>query len=299
MTVAARSLELFFIDGRPDGMLTAEVFNWTGHVLRIPRTQLKEGLSREEAAFTGVYILLGETDGREMAYVGEAENMRDRIRNHAAQKDWWDRAVLVTTTANNLHKAHIKYLESRLVEIANSINANALENGNTPPRSSMNEASISNMESFLDTLLMVLPAIRVDQFLSKKRSVSEPSPSPAILAATRFTMKVPRHGVHATAELRNGEMVVLAGSLVRNSWVGDPNHNSGYSALRQELVDGGIISSVDGHTMLTENFAFSSPSAAAAEVAGRSTNGRSSWARETDGKTYAEWEAESLGEQTE
>ena len=299
MTVAARSLELFFIDGRPDGMLTAEVFNWTGHVLRIPRTQLKEGLSREEAAFTGVYILLGETDGREMAYVGEAENMGDRIRNHAAQKDWWDRVVLVTTTANNLHKAHIKYLESRLVEIANSINANALENGNTPPRSSMNEASISNMESFLDTLLMVLPAIRVDQFLSKKRSVSEPSSSPATFAGTRFAMKVPRHGVHATAELRNGEMVVLAGSLVRNSWVGDPNHSSGYSALRQELVDSGIISSVDGQTMFNENFAFSSPSAAAAVVAGRSANGRTSWISETDSKTYAEWEAESLGEQTE
>ena len=33
-----RSLELFFIDGKPDGMQTAEVFNWTGHVLMTPRT---------------------------------------------------------------------------------------------------------------------------------------------------------------------------------------------------------------------------------------------------------------------
>jgi hypothetical protein len=34
-----RSLELYFIDGHPEGMLTAEVFNWTGHVLKFPRAQ--------------------------------------------------------------------------------------------------------------------------------------------------------------------------------------------------------------------------------------------------------------------
>lgn len=280
-------------------MLTAEVFNWTGHVPRIPRTQLKDGLNREEAGFTGVYILLGEKDGRELAYVGEAENMKDRIRNHAAQKDWWDRAVLVTTTANNLHKAHIKYLESRLVEIAQTINANALENGNTPPRSSMNEASIANMESFLDTLLMVLPAIRVDQVLSKKRRTTPSIEDSAAQTSIRFVMKVPRHGVLATAELREGEIVVLAGSLARGEWVGNPTHNSGYTSLRQELIASGIIQILDGRAVFQENYAFSSPSAAAAVVAGRAANGRTSWIRESDGKTYADWEAESLGEQTE
>ncbi len=49
MNYQGRSLELFFIDGRPDGMLTAEVFNWTGHVLRLPRSHAKQALSRREA----------------------------------------------------------------------------------------------------------------------------------------------------------------------------------------------------------------------------------------------------------
>lgn len=40
MSVTGRSLDLFFVDGRPEGMLTAEVFHWTGHVLRFPRIQL-------------------------------------------------------------------------------------------------------------------------------------------------------------------------------------------------------------------------------------------------------------------
>ena len=42
MTIGSigRSLELFFIDGKPEGMQTAELFNWTGHVLMAPRTRM-------------------------------------------------------------------------------------------------------------------------------------------------------------------------------------------------------------------------------------------------------------------
>jgi len=89
-----KSLELYFIDGDPDGMLTAEVFNWTGLVLSIPRTQIVEGLKRPEASYTGVYILIGENDDSPLAYVGEGENISNRIRNHDANKDWWSQAVL-------------------------------------------------------------------------------------------------------------------------------------------------------------------------------------------------------------
>lgn len=115
MANIGKSLELFFIDGRPDGILTAEVFNWTGHVLMTPRTRIADALSRPEAAYTGVYLLIGERDGEPLAYVGESDNIRERIKNHDAKKDWWEQAVLITTAANNLHKAHARYLEARLM----------------------------------------------------------------------------------------------------------------------------------------------------------------------------------------
>ena len=51
---AGLSLELYYIDGNPEGMLTAEVFNWTGHVLKTPRMQISQALSRPEAKFTGI-----------------------------------------------------------------------------------------------------------------------------------------------------------------------------------------------------------------------------------------------------
>lgn len=83
-----RSLELYYIDGRPDGMLTAELFNWTGHVLMTPRTQIAEALVRPEAKFTGVYLLIGEQNGEPRAYIGQGEDIAARIRDHDVKKDW-------------------------------------------------------------------------------------------------------------------------------------------------------------------------------------------------------------------
>lgn len=288
MNTSGRSLELYFIDGRPDGMLTAEVFNWTGHVLRAPRLQIREALARHEAGFTGVYLLIGERDGAPLLYIGETEDMRERLRSHVQGKDWWDTAVLITTAADVLHKAHVKYLEARLVEIARDIGAIGLENGNTPPRSSLNEAATANMEAFIETLMMVLPAIGVEAFLSRKRSA--PAREPQAQAVAEFLFEVPRRGVSARAVLRDGEMVVLAGSVVRPEWVGDRKTVTHYLKLHDELVANGTIAPKGETGVLTTDTAFSSPSAAAAVVAGRSANGRTSWINTKTGQTYAEWE---------
>ncbi|MCD1624551.1 GIY-YIG nuclease family protein [Seohaeicola saemankumensis] len=291
MSVQGRSLELFFIDGRPDGMLTAEVFNWTGHVLRVPRTQIMEGLARSETSYTGVYVLIGENEGEPLAYIGEAEDMRSRIRDHVVKKGWWEYAILITSASNNLHKAHVKYLESRLVEIAKEVATIPLENGNTPPRSSLSEAAISNMEGFLETLMMVLPAIRVDMFLKKTRSPSLlKQEQEAPLDRNVFEFNMPRQGLKAIAVLEAGELIVQAGSQARSSWVGDRNSNTHYFKLYDELVTSGILVLNEDHRIFASNYAFSSPSAAAAIVSGRSANGRTSWVFKSTGQTYAEWE---------
>ena len=140
-----QSLELFFIDGKPDGMLTAEVFNWTGHVLMTPRTQLSAALRRTEARYTGVYLLLGEDDNGPLLYVGEGEDIGDRIKSHDVKKDWWTTAVLITSAANNLNKAHAKYLESRLVEEARRIDC-FLAN-TRPAKAAADTATSGNTES--------------------------------------------------------------------------------------------------------------------------------------------------------
>lgn len=87
MSKPGRSLELFFIDDHPDGLLTASMFGWIGQVLVVPRTRLAEGLARTEAAYAGVYILLGEEEGRAVAYIGESDNVAGRMKNHDQRKN--------------------------------------------------------------------------------------------------------------------------------------------------------------------------------------------------------------------
>ncbi|WP_341937986.1 GIY-YIG nuclease family protein [Marinimicrobium sp. C2-29] len=296
-TSKAQSLELFFIDGKPDGMLTAEVFGWTGHVLMTPRTQLSAALKRAEARYTGVYLLIGEDDKGPLAYIGESEDIGGRIKNHDTMKDWWTTVILITSAANNLHKAHVKYLESRLVEEARRIGKIALDNGNTPPRSSLNEAGQANMESFLEHILMVLPALRIDCFLAHTRP-SSPSLAPKAGtqegdAPVEFILRTPKHDIEATAVLENGEFVVQAGSRTSHKWKGA--HHT-YANLFDELVDTGVLVEQGQGRAFSDNYAFKSPSAAAAVVNGRPANGTIEW-KLVDGKTYKEWEADQLGQE--
>ncbi|MBK1885623.1 GIY-YIG nuclease family protein [Marinobacter sp. DY40_1A1] len=291
-----QSLELFFIDGKPDGMLTAEVFNWTGHVLMAPRTRIGAALKRPTASYTGVYLLLGEDDEGPLAYIGEGEDIGDRIKSHDTSKDWWTSVVLITTAGNNLNKAHAKYLESRLVEEARKAGKIRLDNGNTPPRSSLSESAQANMESFLEYLMMVLPALRIDSFLAQTRPQARASMGSAVSDDDLdivFELRTPKHGIDAKAVLTEGEFVVLAGSRVSPEWRGKTTHHTGYSKLHGELVAGGVIRPEGELSVFSENYAFRSPSAAAAVVNGRPTNGTTEW-RLPEGKTYKAWEKEKL-----
>ncbi len=293
-----RSLELFFIDGNPEGMQTAEVFNWTGHVLYFPRTQIAQALQRAAARHTGVYVLLGEDEAGPRAYIGESEDIALRIKSHDVQKDFWTHAALITTQANNLHKAHVKYLEARLIEEAKRIGRMPLDNGNAPARPGLSEAARANMEEFLETLFIVLPALRIDMFLERARGASAQlavtlAPAAGALpeAPTVFYLSAPRVGLSAEATLTGGEFVVAAGARARNHWAGVDYAT--YRGLYEELRRTGVLVEQGDFCAFAESYAFSSPSAAAAVILGRSANGMIEW-KTADGRTYKDLEAASV-----
>lgn len=289
-----RSLELYFIDGRPDGMLTAELFNWTGHILMAPRTRLFDALQRAEAGYCGVYILLGEDDSGTTVYIGESEDMARRIRQHGAGKDWWSSMVMVSATGNALNKAHIKYLEARLIDVASQVGSARIENGNTPVPPGLSESARANMEQFLSNILMVLPALRIDSFLERARPAAAPSRAPADGVA--FELHAARYGLSARAELSRDELIVQAGSQARDGWTAS-QHGHSYRKLRDDLCRAGVLVD-DGQAMtFTRNYAFSSPSAAAAVILGRPANDPLEWKRPGSRQTYRDWEAEQLSRQ--
>lgn len=309
MRTPGRSLELFYIDGHADGMLTAELYNWTGHVLMAPRTQLGDALKRSEPKCTGVYLLLGEQSGEPLAYIGESDDVGQRLKNHDLKKDWWTSVVFITTAGNKLNKAHARYLESRLIAEAKRIGRMPLDNATTPPLPSLSEADIAKMEAFLDNLLTVLPAVRVDMFIERARSsapafpntgpqssisspLDEVSKFPDATGVVRFQLELPRKDFVANAELNErGEFIVLAGSQARHA-----QKLGSYQRLYDEVHRTGVIASDErGRLHFTANYVFDSPSAAASVATGTSMNGAIAWREIGTGRTYKEWEALSIG----
>lgn len=297
MSALGKSVRLFLADGTPGGLVTAEIMNWTGHVIAAPRSDLALMLKRAEASRTGIYVLLGddpESPGSTLAYVGEGDDVGKRITAHsrtetAGGKDFWDRVVVLTSKDANLTKAHARYLESRFIALAAQANRARLVNGTAPPPIALPEADASDMEFFVEQAKIVLPVLGVNLLRSTQvaqastpaDSTSESSASPELT----LTVK----GANATAQEVDGEFVVRQGSLARPTWNGE---GLSYEKLRQQLEDdGALVLTGDGqHREFTRDVVFASASAASAVVLGRNSNGRLEWKVAGTKTTYGQWQ---------
>ncbi|MEO9823040.1 MAG: GIY-YIG nuclease family protein [Paracoccaceae bacterium] len=294
-TGKGRSIELFFVSGDPDGIVTATIpFQWTGNVLVARRTQLDEALDREEVARPGAYLLLGEIDGKSSLYVGETDVIKDRIKSHAREKDWWDQTVLITSNGEPLNKAHVRYLENRLFEEARRIGKIAVDYGRSPSASQLSEAARAHMDDFMDNLLLVLPALGFDFYSEDATEPEQKVTHDLADGSFRFAFEIQREGIAARARLKGGRFVVEKGSLARKEWVGRGSESSTYGKLHGELIGQGVLLEHGSHRIFDKDYAFKSTSAAAAVVSGRPASGPQSWNLEGTTKSYSEWESERL-----
>ena len=123
-------IELFLVDGEAGGITTADIASWTGHILSGPRSRLADLLAREEAHRNGVYLLLGddpESIDNTRCYIGKTEDFSRRFLDHDKKKEWWDRAILVSSLDDSFNEGHWGYIESRLVEIAKRAERSSLD----------------------------------------------------------------------------------------------------------------------------------------------------------------------------
>lgn len=299
-----RSIRLFLVDGTPNGLLTAEIMNWTGHVLTGPRSKLSELVQRPEVGRTGLYFLVGpdpDNSFKQLVYIGESDDVGKRLKQHnrpeAAEgsgggKDFWEKVCLITSKDQNLTKAHVKHLESLLIATAKAANRCTLVNGTAHDYVALPEADLADMAFFLEQIRTMLPVLGFD-FLR------EPNRPPKVAAATEpqlmspvFKLELPKYGISARAQEVNGEFFVLKGSQAREQWVGT---DRGYKALFNQLVeDGVLIPDSSGKMVFSDDYSFNSPSAGAAVACGRSANGRITWVVEDTLQTYGDWQSEQV-----
>ncbi|ELK4793142.1 DUF4357 domain-containing protein [Pseudomonas aeruginosa] len=299
-----RSLRLFLVDGTPNGLLTAEIMNWTGHVLTGPRSKLAELVQRSECARTGVYFLVGpdpDNSLRSKVYIGESDDVAKRLKTHnrpedAGGKDFWERVCLVTSKDQNLTKAHVKHLESLLIGVAGNLGRCELVNGTAHEYgSSLPESDRADMAFFLEQIRTVLPVLGFDflrELIKPSKLVIAPAEQP-VSQSPRFTLQLPKSKERALAQEVDGEFFVLKGSRARAQWIGTADHH--YRNLYLQLVsDGVMVNDGSEYLVFKDDYAFSSPSAAAAVVYGRAASGRTSWVVEGSSETYAAWQDSKL-----
>ena len=307
-----KQVRLFLVDGTVGSLMTAEILNWTGHMLRARRKDLGHLKIRDEAKRTGVYVLFGsDEDGEPAAYIGEGDNVVKRLENHNSTKDFWEDVVIITSKDMNLTKAHVRYVESELISLAKIIGRVNLHNGNVPSGgAALPEADES------EQIRILMPVLGFDIFRGRSSqnvslansptsdagnstknepsvpdAVSESSDSPIFVMNTR-------EGAKAQAQIIDGEFTVLAGSIILDSMKDNPEmaestrksfviRNAQHAKLL-EVAERGPLS---GMVTLLKDVAFTSPSAAGAIVYGRaSANGRLTWKTEQGDKTLGEWE---------
>jgi len=285
------TIKLFLVDGSPTGMMTAEIGNWVGKALVVPRAQLAELASRPEAGRTGIYCLVGrdpENPTREVVYIGETDSLIQRLAYHdrdvKQQLDFWTRTILVSSKDENLTKAHVRYLESRLIAMSRAAGRARMVNGQSPEPTPLPESDREDMEQFLRHLEVLLPALGF-AFLQPAPQVAAPSlgahgHQPLFLLRSK--------GVDAKAREIDGEFVVLKGSTACRDDVPSSTARERRAAL---IADGKMVPHAQNPEWLVfaADVPFDSPSAAAGAVKGASTNGRLEWKESATGKSYGDW----------
>jgi len=82
-----KTIKIFLIDGDPNGRMSCELSNWSGKGYKLPRIKIKDCTDRNDLLSTGVYILFGRNEeGKDLAYIGEAESILKRLNQHLIQK---------------------------------------------------------------------------------------------------------------------------------------------------------------------------------------------------------------------
>jgi hypothetical protein len=291
-----RTIQLFLVDGTPNGLIIASIHGWTGSVLVATQSTFVKLLARPEVDRTGVYILFGPdpNDALSMrAYIGEADSVRERIAQSAGDRGFWETAVVITTSDEALTKGHVRYLEARLIEMAIGAGRVSLDNGQAPSadKRRMPEADRANMEAFLANLRVILPVVGLDLLKPRPFATTKPTGSTPEAGEVRFEIRH-KSGVKAAGVEEEGEFIVLKGSEALKD-AGYQGTNS-YGELKQELIAQGVLAaSADGKFYeFARPYSLKSPSAAAAVVLDRNANGRLEWKVVGSKLTYHQWQEE-------
>jgi Domain of unknown function (DUF4357) len=273
----AATIKLFLPNGEAQSLRVAEISNWNGKAIAAPRTELNVFLKREELDKPGVYLLLGADAAKPFAYIGEAEVVRDRLRQHNG-KDWVQALVFVSQ-GENLTKAHTRYLEGRLIAEASKAGRYAVTNA-VASGAKLPESDRQDMEVFLARMRQLLPVLGCEllvQALPSGKAVVQ------LFCRIKGLVATGRRTASGFLICKDSQAVptLRPCALKSGSWV---------STIRQQLLQSKVLLSEKDCLRFSKDYEFKSPSAAATIIRGGNASGLTEW-RDAHGKTLKDLDA--------
>ena len=276
-----KQIRLFYVSGQHNGIVRAELLNWTGYAYSAPRSALHLLGAKDDAKGAGVYFLLCKSDEQEdrfQVYVGETMNGISRMDDHDEK--------------TTLTKTHCSYLEYRLYQIIKQETAYKFDNKKplNDYTGRLSDADISDMETFIDNLRFVLPALGcqvLSPIANKPANTSEQYLSPI---EEEFLLKNSDGKVYATAYIRDGIFIVRAGS--KGKFEFSPSVYGSIRKNRETLIEKKKIVLEGDLVVLTEDIPFTSSSTPATMLMGAPVSGPQNWVvKSSPNMTYKQWEA--------
>lgn len=262
-----KTIQMFIFEGNPNGRIMCELSNWNGRVYKIARSELNLFANRSDANNTGIYFLFGKDESnRDTVYIGEAEKVSDRLKQHLNDTNYWNDCIAVISKDDLLNKAHVKFLENKFYNLAVNSGRVVIINSTIPTLSSVSEYDEAMLEEFIDNAKLLVNTLGYKAF----EPISQPSKNSSNHIEL-FYIKAAR-GADAIGYIVSDGFVVKKDSVIAASTT--PSMSESLKRLRANLLADGTI---DSTNTFSKDYIFTSPSLAAAIVMGRNANGRIEW----------------------
>lgn len=273
-----KKLTVYMIDGTAYGPRLSEIGNWVGKAIYSPRASVNKIINRPELESPGIYCLKGDpTDEAfdEKIYIGEAENIKTRLKQHLSDPNRdFKELIFFISKDELLTKTQIKYLESRLVQLALEAKTAQIDNGNSPGLPTLHEADISDMEYFLKQIKLILPVMGFNFLISSTVLPKEVEQSDT-KSEIHETYYIKTRTFDSTMIETDQGYIVLKGSEAKKKLTNSCTET--YRNMRRKLIETKILIDSGDRLIFSEDAVFNSPSAASNMVLGRNSNGFSEW----------------------
>lgn len=256
------SMNLFYENGNPNETCFITLDNFTGYMYRIPRELIFNINMKEKLKGTGVYLLIDSSGEKPEIYIGESDDIYDRLNKHDNDitKSWFSEVIVILALDNYLNKAKNKYIENKLFLKARS-SKRSIMNQTIPQKPKLSLRDKKTLSEFIDKITLMISALGYKFFIETDKEFVDNEKE--YFYYNKDTEK------EAKAYRNNEEFI-----LCKDSYI-SPENKSKYEWHKKNRII--HEDKIDEDDRLSEDIIFTSASAALSFVAGNNMNGNDHW----------------------